>query len=504
MMCACRNCWVVALAGGLLVSALAGVANAEQAKIPIRIAAAQDARSDASPESATSDPKMTLRGGGACDTPALCDGDANGDGLVDPLDSGAILARFGLDPCAEGTCQYDVNCDGVIDPLDSGYVLARFGVCNPVPDCSTPGCTPANDNCADAIEVFEGDTPFSNVGATRDGPDDCPDADTGEFNTGQSDIWYAYTATQDGFVLISLCNDTDYDSSMSIYSGTDCPVGASLLCSDDDCGLVGGPSELTADLNMGDVVTIRVGGWNNGDFPESEQGTGTLTIKTSGGPCCVGHTIPGCDEIGVGDPAEVEACVCDLDSFCCDVIWDDACASFVELFGCGSCLPANCGAGNGDCCLEAGNGSPGCDDEECCDSVCDFDSFCCDTDWDSTCAGLAGNCVVCGGDGCLPPDCEACCFVDGTCQDLVPGTCVGDGGGNQGEGTTCAGGGCEGSSCPDDAVGDCCDLAGNGTPGCDDPECCALVCDIDPFCCDNAWDDICAGEAEELCELCAP
>jgi len=60
-----------------------------------------------------------------------CEGDANGDGTVDPLDSGYVLARFG---CPVGTgdpdCDAaDVNADGVVDPLDVGYVLARFGTC---------------------------------------------------------------------------------------------------------------------------------------------------------------------------------------------------------------------------------------------------------------------------------------------------------------------------------------------------------------------------------------
>jgi len=64
----------------------------------------------------------------------LCDGDANGDGMVDPLDVGYILARFGLDPCLEG-CDADVNCDDLIDPLDQGYSLARFGVCDPPLAC---------------------------------------------------------------------------------------------------------------------------------------------------------------------------------------------------------------------------------------------------------------------------------------------------------------------------------------------------------------------------------
>jgi len=60
-----------------------------------------------------------------------CEGDANGDGLVDPLDSGYVLARFG---CPVGTgdddCDTaDQNGDGLVDPLDVGFILARFGPC---------------------------------------------------------------------------------------------------------------------------------------------------------------------------------------------------------------------------------------------------------------------------------------------------------------------------------------------------------------------------------------
>jgi hypothetical protein len=39
----------------------------------------------------------------------------------------------------------------------------------------------------------------------------------------------------------------------------------------------------------------------------------------------------------------------------------------------------------------------------------------------------------------------------------------------------------------------------NGTPGCTDPECCAAVCAIDPYCCDTAWDSTCANEADTEC-----
>ncbi|MCH7702216.1 MAG: hypothetical protein IID37_11060 [Planctomycetes bacterium] len=60
-----------------------------------------------------------------------CEGDANGDGTVDPLDSGFVLARFGC-PVGEGDPECDIadqNGDGLVDPLDVGFVLARFGPC---------------------------------------------------------------------------------------------------------------------------------------------------------------------------------------------------------------------------------------------------------------------------------------------------------------------------------------------------------------------------------------
>jgi hypothetical protein len=53
-----------------------------------------------------------------------------------------------------------------------------------------------------------------------------------------------------------------------------------------------------------------------------------------------------------------------------------------------------CGPDAGDCCTP--NGSPGCNDETCCQIVCNLDPFCCDTLWDEPCAGEAGDfCGIC-------------------------------------------------------------------------------------------------------------
>jgi hypothetical protein len=109
-----------------------------------------------------------------------------------------------------------------------------------------------------------------------------------------------------------------------------------------------------------------------------------------------------------------------------------------------------CGLPESGDCLED-NGTAGCSDETCCLEVCAIDLFCCKEVWDTTCAELAIE------------------------------LCAGGGGGN----------------CGDPSAGDC--YEANGTPGCDDLTCCSNVCAADPYCCDTAWDFICADAAQIIC-----
>lgn len=57
--------------------------------------------------------------------------DGDGDGQVNPVDSGLVQAAFCTgDNCpAEALCQYDLDCDGEINPVDSGIVLSLLGSC---------------------------------------------------------------------------------------------------------------------------------------------------------------------------------------------------------------------------------------------------------------------------------------------------------------------------------------------------------------------------------------
>ncbi len=62
-----------------------------------------------------------------------CDGDVDGDGQVNPVDSGLVQAAFGSEG-EQDLCNYDVDCDGQINPVDSGIVQSLFGTCEEPPE----------------------------------------------------------------------------------------------------------------------------------------------------------------------------------------------------------------------------------------------------------------------------------------------------------------------------------------------------------------------------------
>ena len=63
----------------------------------------------------------------------ICDGDVDGDGQVNPVDVGLVMAAFGLID-DQDLCNYDVDCNEQINPVDAGIVLSLFGSCEPPRD----------------------------------------------------------------------------------------------------------------------------------------------------------------------------------------------------------------------------------------------------------------------------------------------------------------------------------------------------------------------------------
>ena len=235
-----------------------------------------------------------------------------------------------------------------------------------------------NNLCVDRVPIFDGLHAYSTIGATTDG---APNPGC-QFNTQTwADIWYNYIATCDGNLTVSTCNDgnpatgdADYDTDIVIYDGCACPATALLGCNDDAAGCAGFTSSVTVPVVSGNCYKIRVGGWNS----DADQGTGTLAVV--------------CEAAGGG--------------------------GFPE-----------CNAGAGDCC--SSNGSPGCDEPDCCNAICDADPFCCDVTWDGICAAAAE--LEC--EACFPEPCDLDCppgatpefeFNCGLPVDVVNGGCNSD------------------------------------------------------------------------------
>ncbi|MHC4414149.1 MAG: hypothetical protein ACYS0G_02575 [Planctomycetota bacterium] len=235
----------------------------------------------------------------------------------------------------------------------------------------------------------------------------------------------------------------------------------SILRSNDEVEVDLCPGDLTNDgfVGINDLLILLAAWGPNPGHPADIDNDGTVGINDllallsnwglcpvapgcggDSGSCCVANGTPGC--------ADTACCtiVCDSDPYCCDVDWDGVCAEQAQALC--DCSGGFCGPGNGNCCVA--NGTPGCEDTECCESICTADPFCCDQEWDAMCAAQAQAACDCSGGVCGP-----------------------------GNGTCCV---------------------ANGTPGCEDIDCCNAVCAADPWCCDVEWDGQCAEAAQALCD----
>ena len=215
-----------------------------------------------------------------------------------------------------------------------------------------------------------------------------------------------------------------------------------------------------------------------------------------------------CYENDGGDCTEEEcapvAGACCTDSGCSEVLPADCEAAGGSFVG-GSCESFPCGSDYESCgdpaagsCFE-GNGSAGCDNEQCCATVCEVDNACCESEWDSFCAEYAdqfcnpdqGNCAAdevedCDGSGeCHPATWVADGFCDGTAQQYGADLCCIDN----------DGGDCTEEECAENVCGD-----GVCSPGetavscpddCDASDCLAITAtaiDEDGFGCNAAGD----------------
>ncbi|MCH8251454.1 MAG: hypothetical protein IID36_03270 [Planctomycetes bacterium] len=275
-------------------------------------------------------------GDGVCDEPIPPTSDcciANGTpGCDDPECEAAVCAcdAFCCDNQWDNLCatngENDNGCGAGVLCEELCTVGGGDEDCLSCPaDCECP-----DDSCTEAVDIFDGDTDFSTIGATTDGPELPIECDKNFGLVLGADIWFEYVATCSGVMTTSTCDQADYDTRLAIYELCECPVSNDLLvgCNDDGEGCADFSSFMEANVVEGTCYKLRVGGW----APEGgagATGSGTLSISCvnpfpicddAEGECTEANGTPGCN-----DPA---CCVvvCTIDPFCCNAMWDGSCA----------------------------------------------------------------------------------------------------------------------------------------------------------------------------------
>lgn len=116
-------------------------------------------------------------------------------------------------------------------------VIEHYRVELPCDDCGGGTAPPSNDDCSNALDVAEGVTEGTTVGATTSGPNSPLSCSSGNGPQVNNDVWYRWTAPGNGFLTLGVCG-APFDSRITVWNGAACPSAGSAVvgCSDDDCG----------------------------------------------------------------------------------------------------------------------------------------------------------------------------------------------------------------------------------------------------------------------------
>ena len=137
---------------------------------------------------------------------------------------------------------------------------------------SSLAAAPANDNFASA-EVLSGmqvHVAGSNVEATFEANEPAD-----QFNALGKSVWYKFTATETRFYSIRTTRDTNFDTHLALFTGSDI-AGLTFLNSNNNVSLPNRTSAIVHHLNEGASIYIRVAGQSeNENFSE---GTFNLDI----------------------------------------------------------------------------------------------------------------------------------------------------------------------------------------------------------------------------------
>jgi hypothetical protein len=353
--------------------------------------------------------------------PDECEADCDGDGTPNECE---IIA--GAPDC---------NLNGVPDNCDViGVILA-----GPIADNG-------GEALADAVTIGPGSHGVDTSASTTDGVSlDPAVCDPGSFGSDQlyNDVWYSFTASANGEVEVSTCNQVSFDSRIAIYLGASGDPADAVACNDDGSGCAGFSSYLTFQAAAGVTYTVRVGGFGSGD-----SGTGTMDVAWLSSD--VSPFSSDCDANGEPDECQtdsdsdgsIDACdadddndgiddVCDIDSTggadCDSDGQDDSCETDTDMDGSiDDCDADDDGDGIDDVCDVDSTGGADCDSDgqdDSCQTDTDMDGSidACDADDDGD--GIDDVCDIdstggadCDSDG-QDDSCETDTDMDGSIDD---------------------------------------------------------------------------------------
>jgi len=311
-------------------------------------------------------------------------------------------------PDCEGKECGDDGCNGVCGECEAGKYCTEGFACEDLPECVLAETIKCDD-------VIEGDTTdYENLLETYS----CE-----EWDESGPEVGYTFEADADDLLVatIEYADETDLD--VFALDGK---------CIIDNC-IAGGNVEVQFEVTAGSTYFIVVDGYGG------EAGAYTLSLK------CQSTCQPQCDGLECGDDGCWGTCgECDEGGFCDEGLCkaQDGCFPWDQT-GCGGCACEAC--------------------------VCEMDPYCCESEWDSQCVtecqedcGGCGNLENCGDGECQADEGENCgnCAEDCVCEDGE--SCF------KGE---CCTPSCEGKECGDDGCGgDTCGTCGEGL-GCQDGVC---------------------------------
>ena len=208
-----------------------------------------------------------------------------------PAGSNAVVAC--ADITGDGTAECVLSCD----PRQT---------CPPTMTCTGSICTHAEVSLSCADDTIGPAVPVSVFGTNQGMGDDFTPTCAAPMTS--QDVAFQFTAPISTTYEMNTFGST-FDTILTVQ--TSC-AGGIRACNDDALGL---SSRVFVELVAGQTVLVVVDGHDAlGDFALH------IDIATGDGDCCTWDVgVAGC-EVPV-----IENCVCGMDSYCCDVEWDDVC-----------------------------------------------------------------------------------------------------------------------------------------------------------------------------------